>query len=231
LLLVNCQLSIDESRMLTRWLVLTVVFIAGAGLVALAERPEPVPERKTFDRFPLFIDEWRGMQQPPFEDSVLALLGVDDYLPRAYFNPDGAGVGVYVGFYGSQRQGDTMHSPQNCLPGAGWQPVSHSLLPITVAATDGAGDREIVVNRYIIEKGLDRQVVLYWYQAHDRVVASEYWAKYFLIRDAVTMNRTDGALVRVMTPYTGSENEAAAEALVVDFVKKMFPLLEEYIPS
>lgn len=217
-------------RMFPRLLVLTAVFVGGAGLVAMAERPEPVPVRKSFNSFPMFIGNWRGVQQPPIEDNILALLGVDDYVTRAYFTPDGQGLGLYIGFYGSQRQGDTMHSPQNCLPGAGWQPVAHSLSTITV--TDRAGmEREIVVNRYIIEKGLDRQVVLYWYQAHDRVVASEYWAKYYLVRDAVTMNRTDGSLVRVMSPYTGVENEARAEQQVMDFVKAIFPVLGEYIPS
>jgi EpsI family protein len=215
--------------MLRRFLVLFGVFIGGAGLVAMAERPEPVPSRTSFETFPMQVGDWQGVQQPPIENAILNILGVDDYLTRAYFNTDRTkGVGVYMGYYGSQRQGDTMHSPQNCLPGAGWQPVSNRLLPITL--TDANGQREILVNRYIIEKGTDRQLVLYWYQAHDRVVGSEYWAKYYLIRDAVVMNRTDGALVRVMTPYRG-DGEAAAEETVVDFVRAMFPLLREYIPA
>lgn len=215
--------------MLTRFLVLFGVFMTGAGVVAMAERPEPVPERAPFDRFPMEVGTWRGVQQPPMENAILNILGVDDYLTRAYFNEERTrGVGVYMGYYGSQRQGDTMHSPQNCLPGAGWQPISHSMLPIMVA--DVNGPREIVVNRYIIGKGADRQVVLYWYQAHDRVVGSEYWAKYYLIRDAVMMNRTDGSLIRIMAPFRG-DGDVVAEESVIDFVQEVFPLLREYIPA
>lgn len=217
--------------MLKRLLVLFGVFIGGAGLVAMAERPEPVLARASFDQFPMRVGQWNGIQQPAFEPSILAVLGVDDYLTRVYVNEDrSAGVGVYIGYYGSQRQGDTMHSPQNCLPGAGWEPVSNSHMPILVATGPDTAPREIVVNRYIIQKGLDRQLVLYWYQSHGRIVASEYWAKAYLIGDAVRINRTDGALVRVMAPFTGG-GEAAAEQLVVDFVKAMFPLMETYVPS
>ena len=218
--------------MLTRLVVLTVFFIGAAGLVAMAERPEPAPIRQTFETLPMEMGEWRGVRQAPLENNVLAILGVDDYVTRAYFRPDRTGVGLYIGYHDSQRQGDTMHSPQNCLPGAGWLPVSHNMLTIRVPSVPGGPDeREIVVNRYIIEKGLDRQVVLYWYQAHDRVVASEYWAKYYLIRDAVVMNRTDGALVRVLAPYTASSGEERADEAVIGFVRALFPLLSEYIPQ
>src|SRR4029078_8383531 len=143
-----------------------------------AERPEPAPARTSFDRFPMQLNEWRGVQQPPFEPRVLAVLGVDDYLTRAYYAPDRAEVGLYIGYYGSQRQGDTMHSPLNCLPGSGWEPVSKSYLPISMAAAspdapDGSNP-DVVVNRYVVQKVLDRVLVLYWYQSHGRVVASEY---------------------------------------------------------
>jgi EpsI family protein len=177
------------------------------------------------------LGEWRGAQQPPLPHDILAVLGVDDYLTRAYFTPAKAGVGLYVGYYGSQRQGDTMHSPLNCLPGAGWQPVSQTTMPVSVpaGADAAAGERTIVVNRYMIEKGLDRQLVLYWYQSHGRVVASEYWGKFYLIRDAVRLNRTDGALVRVIVPVTGDEQ--AAETHAVQFIKVLFPTLGGYLPA
>ena len=92
--------------------------------------------------------------------------------------------------------------------------------------------REIEINRYVIQKGLEKQLVLYWYQAHDRVVASEYWGKVYLVADAVRLNRTDGSLVRVIAPVGSGDNaEADAEAKAVDFVKTMFPLLADYLPS
>jgi EpsI family protein len=165
---------------------------------------------------------------------VLAVLGVDDYLTRVYFNADRTeGAGLYIGFYQSQRQGDTMHSPLNCLPGAGWEPLSQSRLIVNVAGDKSRStSRDIEVNRYVIRKGLDRQLVLYWYQAHDRIVASEYWGKFYLVADAVRMNRTDGALVRVIVPIApGETSEARAEDTAVRFVKSMFPLLSDYLPA
>ena len=121
--------------MVARCFVLFVCFAAGAGLVARAERPEPVPARASFDGFPMLLGTWRGVQQPPLDPPILAPLGVDDYVTRVYYSPDGsAAVGLYIGYYGSQRQGDTMHSPQNCLPGSGWEPIANGVLPIAVAS-------------------------------------------------------------------------------------------------
>lgn len=222
--------------MLSRLIALTAMFALGFGLLVRADRPEPVAPRSTFDQFPMQLGEWRGVKEAPYSKEILAILGVDDYMARAYFAPDRTGVGLYVGYYSTQRQGDTMHSPQNCLPGAGWEPVSNSMFPITV--NDGAtqASRSIEVNRYVIRKGLDRQLVLYWYQAHGCVVASEYWSKFYLIRDAVRMNRTDGAMVRVIVPIPGTssgqaaEGERQAEALAVKFVQELFPALNDYLP-
>jgi EpsI family protein len=140
---------------------------------------------------------------------------------------------LYIGYYESQRQGDTMHSPLNCLPGAGWSPVQNDHLsinvPVSLGTTTGARERSIEVNRYIIEKGVDRQVVLYWYQSHGRVVASEYWGKIYMVVDAIRINRTDGALVRVVAPIVTSQEDAELDA--VDFVRVLFPSLERYLPS
>jgi EpsI family protein len=178
------------------------------------------------------LEDWRGVQEPPIEASILAVLGVDDYLTRAYFNPDRSGAGLYIGYYGSQRQGDTMHSPLNCLPGSGWEPISKSFMPISIpAGGHGASNSEIVVNRYVVQKGLERELVVYWYQSHGRVVASEYWGKFYLIRDAVRLNRTDGSLVRVVTPILGDDGDASAERTAVGFVKVLFPVLSAYLPA
>jgi EpsI family protein len=217
--------------MFGRSLVLCACFVAGAVFVARSERPEPVPMRTSFDHFPMQLGEWRGVQQPPLDPKILQVLGADDYLTRTYFAPDRSGVGLYIGYYGSQRQGDTMHSPQNCLPGAGWEPVSNTMLPVAVAASaSGAARQSIVVNRYVIQKGLDRQLVLYWYQSRGRVVASEYWSKFYLIHDAVRLNRTDGSLVRVIAPIVGEGGEARAEQAAVRFVRTLVSVLDPYLP-
>jgi EpsI family protein len=218
--------------MLKRALLLFVCLLASAGVVARADRAEPVPIRQTLEQFPMTIGEWRGVQEPPFSKDILAVLGVNDYLTRAYFTPDQAGVGLYIGYYQSQRQGDTMHSPLSCLPGAGWEPLSKAAMRVNVDSSPGGPPREIEINRYLIQKGLDKQMVLYWYQAHNRVVASEYWGKFFLIADAVRMNRTDGSLVRVIAPIDSAANgESTAEAAAVRFVKSMFPVLSNFLPA
>jgi EpsI family protein len=217
--------------MFGRSIVLFVTFLAAAGMVARQNRPEPAPVRSTFGRFPTQIQQWSGQQLPPLDSRILRVLGVDDYLNRAYSTPDRAMVGLYVGFYNSQRQGDSIHSPMNCLPGAGWEPLSRASvkIPVTMQGTT----TEIDANRYVIQKGLDRQLVLYWYQSHGRTVASEYWSKLFLIRDAVRLNRTDAALVRVIVPINPNavDAETTAERQANDFVKAMFPLLPAYLPS
>jgi EpsI family protein len=200
-------------------------------MVARQSHPEPAPIRSTFQQFPIQIQAWTGQQLPPFDARILAVLGVDDYLSRVYHSPDRGAAGLYVGFYNSQRQGDSIHSPMNCLPGAGWEPLSQASIRIPVTVSEGL--TEVDSNRYVIQKGLDRQLVLYWYQSHGRTVASEYWSKFFLIRDAVRLNRTDAALVRVIVPiYPGVEDgEMRAERQATDFVKAMFPLLPPYLPS
>jgi EpsI family protein len=220
--------------MLARSLILFVCLTVAAGAIARAERSESVPPRTPLAAFPMHIGDWDGVQEPPFEANILKVLGVDEYLTRAYFLPNRDGVGLYIGYYRSQRQGDTMHSPLNCLPGSGWEPVSqtYARVPLAGAAAGGAPST-ITINRYVVQKGLDRQLVLYWYQAHGRVVASEYWSKFYLIRDAVRLNRTDGALVRVIAPILGDgpDAEARAERLGTTFVQTMFPHLAAYLPQ
>lgn len=219
--------------MITRAFVLFACLAVGAVAVARADRAETVLERAPLEKFPMSIGEWSGVKEQPFEAKILAVLGVDDYLTRAYFTADRrAAAGLYIGYYQSQRQGDTMHSPLNCLPGAGWEPLSRSILTLPVSPSPGAAPVDIGINRYIIQKGLERQVVLYWYQSHGRVVASEYWGKYYLVKDAVQLNRTDGSMVRVIVPVVGGDaGEAAAEATAARFVQTIFPLLGNYLPS
>ena len=217
-------------NMLTRAVVLCLMLGSTSIFLARARAAEAPITRTTFASFPMSLLSWNAIVNPPFEKEILDVLGVDDYATRVYYKPDGQAVGLYMGYYNSQRQGDTIHSPMNCLPGAGWEPVDEGRKTITNA--DGKG-RDIVVNRYVVQKGLDRQVVLYWYQGRGRVVASEYWSKLFLINDAVRSNRTDGALVRVIAPIrVGAEDGgAAAEQLAEEFVRVLFPLLPSYLPD
>jgi EpsI family protein len=175
---------------------------------------------RPLERLPMTIAGWSAERLPDVDDASRRVLGADDYLNRRYAREDSAGVDLFVAFYASQRQGDAIHSPQNCLPGAGWQPVAQTTVPF--AAADG---RTVTVNRYVIEKGHDRRVVYYWYHGRGRVVANEYVNKAWLVVDAMRSGRTDGALVRAMAPAT-QEGERDART----FVQALFAPLSQALP-
>jgi EpsI family protein len=217
--------------MLRRAIIVTVCLLVGTVALLRASKTERVPVRESFDNFPSYIAGWEGRSMGAFDPKIVSVLGVDEYINRAYTSPGQNPVGLYVGYYQSQRQGDTMHSPLNCLPGAGWLPISEKRIEINVA--DEHGPRTVLVNDFVIEKGLDRQVVLYWYQSHGRVVASEYWGKVYTVVDAVRLNRSDGALVRLVAPIPSSAPDApeAAEASAIAFAQAIFPQLGRYLPS
>lgn len=183
---------------------------------------EVVVSREPLSTMPLVIGEWRGHEAPPIAEDVLAQLGVDDYVNREYENGGAVPVGLYVGYYASQRQGDTIHSPQNCLPGAGWRPVETGATDLTV------GGRTLRVNQFVIQKGLDRQLVLYWYQGRGRVVANEYRNKALLMLDAARLHRTNGGLVRMIAPI--GDNADEARATLSAFAVALFPYLDRHLP-
>jgi EpsI family protein len=214
--------------MKTRLVVLCLVMLSASAFIARASRPEIVPVREPLAGLPMQIADWQGQQAPDLDSRVMAVLGVDDYVNRVYYSPELFPASLYIGYYQSQREGDTIHSPLNCLPGAGWNPVVSGHL--SIAAN---GSQEIEINRMIIMKGMDRQVVLYWYQSHGRVVASEYWGKIYTVLDALRTNRTDAALVRVICPVAGAnaQSEAFAESRAMDFVKAIYPLLGRFLPT
>jgi EpsI family protein len=216
------------SSLVQRAIALCLVLGATTIYIASNQRVEAAVTREVFASFPMTIGNWQGVVDPPLEKSILDVLGVDDYLSRVYYRSDGRPVGLYMGFYASQRQGDTIHSPLNCLPGAGWEAVSEGRL--TIPNVDGNG-RDITVNRYVVQKGLDRHMVLYWYQSQGRVIASEYTSKIYLIHDAVRMNRSDGSMVRVISPIDPRLNDdgAAAQELAQQFVRAVFPHLGPYL--
>ena len=202
---------------------IAALLIVGAGLYASdAASPERTPSRAPLADTPREVGPWRGDEAPPLADDVLAQLGVDDYINRRYSASAALPISVYVGYYASQRQGDTIHSPQNCLPGAGWQPVFSDRAQVPV------GGESIPVNRFIIQKGIDRQAVFYWYQGRGRVVANEFANKAWLMLDAARLRRTDGGLVRLMTDVA-STPEAAFSSLAA-FSAALYPHLSTHLP-
>jgi len=207
--------------------ILAAIFLSSAGFVAYTTRPEVVPMRQAFSSMPTIVGAWRGSANQPLAASILDVLGVTDYVNRTYYRGPREVASLYIGYYDSQREGDTMHSPMNCLPGAGWIPVETKMVQISVAGRSAP----IVVKRVIIEKGIDRQLVLYWYQSHGRVIGNEYWSKVTMVYDALRLNRSDAALVRVVTPILAGAAAPAPDDLATDFVQSIFPQLDTYLPS
>jgi EpsI family protein len=212
------------------------LFIVGASFVLTsaylvhASQPEQIPPRAPFASFPTQIGGWTGQSAPDFERDVLQVLGVDEYVNRYYLSGKQL-AHVYIGYYRSQHTGSTIHSPMNCLPGAGWAPVTSGRIALSVSANGASSS--VAVNRLIIQKGLDKQVVLYWYQSHGRTIPSEYWSKIYLVLDSIRLNRSDAALVRVIAPIDSAlpNAEATAERAAVDLAETMFPEFGRYLPS
>jgi EpsI family protein len=175
---------------------------------------------------PTDVGSWSGRNIAMSQD-VLNILGPGDFLLRVYQNqavPEPY-VDLFIAYFPSQRTGDTIHSPKHCLPGAGWLPVESKRIELALP-----GRAPFPANRYIIAKAGDRQLVLYWYLAHDRALASEYWAKFYLVADSMRMNRSDGSLIRLTTPILRGENVDSAEQRLRSFAGQLVPRLDGYIP-
>lgn len=213
-----------------RIFIVALVLALGAGVLKGISRPEQPPTRAPLRELAFQIGGWKGQDQADFDAKTLAVLGVDDYITRLYVAADHHPVSLYIGYYQSQRTGSTIHSPMNCLPGSGWQPLETSTEQLVVEGASGRPN-PITINRYLVQKGLQRHVVLFWYQMHGRVIASEYTNKFFLIHDAVQLNRTDGALVRVIVPIAESEGVQATDDAARAFVRAVFPRLSAHLPT
>lgn len=206
--------------------IVAALLIAGAAILMQARaRSEVFPPRLPLKQFPAQLGGWSGTDVAIDKD-VLEILGPGDFLLRIYQNQQKSPyIDLFIAYFRSQRAGDTIHSPQHCLPGSGWAPVENQRITLTMP-----GHEPFPANRYLIAKGGSRQLVLYWFWAHDRGVASEYWAKFYLVADSIKMNRSDGALVRITTPMYPGETADAAQQRILPFARDVTPLLNSYIP-
>lgn len=212
---------------LSREFLVSFFVLLAAGIVLRSiSHGESIPLRQSFDALPLHVAPWSG-RPLALDAKVLDILRVDDYVLRTYGDGQNLPVELYIGYYQSQRQGATYHSPKNCLPGSGWTFLSTGTLPVQV---DRLTTAPVAINKFVIQKGQDKQLVLYWYQDRGRVITSEYWAKLYMIWDAIWRNRTDGAFVRITVPFAGDSEEQALQQGRA-FTEKIFPLLAEYLPS
>jgi EpsI family protein len=210
------------------WLQFAPVLLLLAGTAVVLNnhnKPDVQPSRQPLSSFPMQIGEWRGMSLPITADE-LNVLGPGEFLMRDYRARSAREpLNLYIAYFPSQRTGDTVHSPKNCLPGSGWSPLESGRLQIR----NDSGST-MSVNRYIVAKGSDRALVLYWYQARGHVTPSEFFAKVRLVEDAIRMNRTDGSLVRVVVPFRENAELQTAQKIALAFIAQIQPMLDQYIP-
>jgi EpsI family protein len=202
---------------------LVIAILVAMQLFPRQSGPDRAADRIPLSALPMQLAAWAGRDAGSFEDEVVAAAGVDEYLNRVYSAPKQTPVALYVGYYANQRQGDRIHSPQNCLPGAGWQPLTSSTL--RVGTSDSAS---VPVNQVVIRKALDRQLVLYWYAGRGRTIANEYANRWWLMLDAARLHRTDGGLVRIVAPVIGDPSRASHDAAA--FAAVLLPELPKYLP-
>ncbi len=209
-----------------KFIIVIFVLLLGAALNSYFSKPDVSLPRKSLADFPKVLGEWVAINEHKIEGRSMEVLRVDDYFMRDYRNSKGEVIGLYIGYFKSQREGKGIHSPRQCLPGAGWVPVEISVYPLPVL---GHNPITVPVNRFLMGKGLDRQLYLFWYHGRGRIYASEYWNKLYLIWDGLTKRRTDGALIRINNSATVNPQKALQTQQ--EFINLFFPLLKEYIPD
>lgn len=208
-----------------RYWVVCLLLLA-AIVVTMRRGREIIPVRDQLAGFPRVIAGWKGVDQV-VDPQELSVLQAGDYLSREYDPADGSDpVYLFIAYFPSQKTGATIHSPRHCLPGSGWSFDSSEYK--TFKDSHGHPHR---VGEYVIQDGSSKAYVIYWYEAHGRSVASEVAAKWYMISDALTMNRSDGSLVRVITPINAQEGQAAARARAERFVSGLWPELPRFLPK
>lgn len=207
--------------------VLGLVLLAQAGVFYGFSRQESVPVHKPLQDFHLDSSTWLMQEDMPLDKETLDVLQADDILSRVYRNrTNGVYATLFVAYFKTQRTGKTPHSPKNCLPGSGWVPSESGDVQIPI---DGQA-KPIDVNHYVVARGDNQSIVLYWYQSHNRVVASEYYAKIFTVTDAIRYNRSDTALVRVVVNADRGDTKTASDE-AVQFVQSFFEPLKLYLAT
>jgi EpsI family protein len=208
------------------WAMAALLVLGGAVVNFWAAAGEARAPRKALAEFPAELGGWRQTgRDVRFDAATEAVLHADDYVSRDYAGEGGGTASLYVGYYLTQGSGATYHSPLNCLPGSGWTLGE----PSTVEVKPAGGRAPFRANRFVIEHGPERMLMLYWYQGRGRAVASEYADKVYTVFDSIRLRRSDGAMVRVLVPFRGPEREA--EETAVQFAAQVAPHLPAYVPD
>ncbi len=210
------------------WALLVVLLVSGV-IINLSERAgEAHVERNVLRDLPTQLGGWRQTgADTRFDRASEEVLRADDYIVRDYVSPDNrVAANLYIGYYRTQRSGATYHSPLNCLPGSGWtmdDPGTAHITPV------GGEVPAFEANRYVIQNGNSRYLLIYWYHGRGRAVASEYWDKVYTVLDSARRRRSDGSMVRIMIPITGSEQ--AADEAATNIAAELAPHLANYVPD
>jgi EpsI family protein len=206
---------------------LTIVLLAQAAVFYGFSRGEHVPASKALANFSIDSSQWLPVRDEPLDKETLDVLKADDTLSRIYQNrKTGQAVQLFVAYFSTQRTGKTPHSPKNCLPGSGWVPTQSGTMHVSIPGEA----QPITINRYLVSREQSQDLVLYWYQSRNRVVASEYRAKMFTILDSIRYRRSDTSLVRVVGPVVDGNADSATDA-AVSFIQALFVPLKNYLPS
>jgi exosortase D (VPLPA-CTERM-specific) len=203
-----------------------ILVLLAIGSTVDASRGDAAPARQSLIDFPLELENWHG---EPFamEKQYLDALKLDDYVLANYQAATLPPVNFYVAYYSVPIKGRSAHSPKTCIPGDGWEISSFE----TVTILSGVGDQPLPVNRVLIHKGGQRQIVYYWFKQRDRLLTNEYLVKFFYFWDSLTRGRTDGALVRLVSPVLPQEGEAGVDRRLEEVAKLVTPRLSQYVPD
>ena len=213
--------------MTRRLLILTAIVVLSLGVRLWLAAAPVIPQRQALADFPRQLGPWELSREGSMSRSLERVLAADDYLLRSYHNASGQSADLFIAYYKVQNAGESMHSPKNCLPGSGWESIETGRLQLG----EDAARRPIWVNRYVIEKGGERLLMLYWYQAEGRVIASEYWGKICLVWDALCRHRRNGAIVRITVPLVNSNDGGAAQSAALDLARAATANLRGFLPN
>lgn len=207
-------------------ILLTLLLVGQACAYYLVPKSEIAPKAPEMKHFPASLGSWKMVADYPVEDEVQKVLRADDTLNRVYVSPGSpASLNLFMAYFRSQKTGVAPHSPKNCLPGSGWAPLSSEIVKMAIAGSA----EPLEVNRFIVARGTEKTLVLYWYQTAHRSIASEYEAKVWLVLDSLRYRRSDTAIVRVVAPLPGGR-ESDIDKLTADFISAALPAIAAQIP-
>jgi exosortase D (VPLPA-CTERM-specific) len=210
------------------FIVAVILLVATFAFSQGIEFREKIPANKSLDQFPLKFANWSAESRQPLAKIYLDALDLSEYIMADYQNGNDKRVSIYVAYYESQNKGQSIHSPASCLPGSGWSFDESGMVSISdIPGNPGT----MQVNRAVMQYGRSTQIAYYWFSQRGRILNNAYQLKIYNFWDALTMQRTDGALIRLITPVYENEKLADADYRLQNFVRDIVPVLEEYVPG